>query len=127
MNFDTFKPNPKPAKTPKKKRKPIRSKSRKMTPEEYDFSLEVKALGCVVQEKADEIGDYCQGDIEYNHISICGRRKGHKVGIGLCTKHHRTGKISVHRAKKTFNRIFGTELELFEIVKRRLGITNNAS
>ena len=58
---------------------------------------------------------------EYHHLLTgagMGQRASHCDGIGLCPHHHRTGGhgIAIHAGIKTWEGVYGTELELLEQV-----------
>ena len=49
-----------------------------------------------------------------------GLRPSHFNVIGLCSRHHRTGKISIHLGKKAFVEKYGTEEQLAKQVRERI-------
>jgi hypothetical protein len=60
---------------------------------------------------------------EVHHIRSqtgLGLRPSHFATIPLCSKHHRTGKVSVHLGKKAFIEKYGTEQEILENVNREI-------
>lgn len=85
------------------------------TKAERDHMARVAALGCLI----------CRGPAEVHHITTCvgmGQRASHYETISLCGRHHRTGGfgVAIHAGKKTWESIYGTELELLEIVNNLL-------
>jgi len=62
---------------------------------------------------------------EPHHILECGRRISHEYTIPLCEKHHRSGDnnpyyVSRHPFKAEFERRYGKEFDLLDIVNRML-------
>lgn len=96
-----------------------------MTNDEKRHLSRVAELGC--------IACYLQGTpgtpAEVHHPRSgtgAGRKASHFDAIGLCPAHHRgtdhPRTPSIHLAKREFINRFGTEAELLELVRRRLGI-----
>ena len=79
---------------------------------------------------ADEPCQACTKDglwsaAEVHHITSAGRRMGHLFTIKLCPTHHRgDGKQvpSVHGSKKSFERRYGTQLELLAELQVLMGV-----
>lgn len=96
-----------------------------MTNDEKRHLSRVAELGC--------IACYLQGTpgtpAEVHHPRSgtgAGRKASHFDAIPLCPPHHRgtdhPRTPSIHLAKREFINRFGTEAELLELVRRRLGI-----
>lgn len=81
----------------------------------------VAALGCI----ACRVIGYEDTPPELHHIrsfSGIGQRGSNFDVIPLCAHHHRMDKNAIHQSKVNFERDFGTELELLEMVKGLLNI-----
>ncbi len=96
-------------------------KRKNITTAEREHIMQVKSLGCAVAFPAFMAGDFCEGAVEFHHLTKCGRRLGHAFGIGLCAKHHRYGGISIATGWKNFEKWYGTQLYLCEQVYKKLG------
>ena len=64
---------------------------------------------------------------EPHHILENGRRKGHQFTLPLCFPHHRSGLrtaevVSRHPHKAEFERRYGTEATLLDIVNRQIDV-----
>lgn len=75
----------------------------------------VAALGCLI----------CRRPAEVHHIRHqvgAGRRSSPYQTIPLCPEHHRHGNrgVAIHSGKVTWERKFGTELELLEQTRKLL-------
>ena len=61
-----------------------------------------------------------------HHIISGNRRMGHLFTLPLCYSHHQGGGLggipSVHQAKRTFEKKYGTELELLAGLQVELGL-----
>jgi len=73
----------------------------------------VVSLGCVV---CRNLG-HGETPAHYHHIRTgqgAGQRSGNGLGIPLCPAHHQHGGhgVAYHAGPKTFERIYGSELEL---------------
>lgn len=83
------------------------------TKEEKIWMDKVASLGCYV----------CQRPAALHHIrpkgTGMGRRTSHFHVIPLCYDHHQ-GQFSIHMAKKQFEKEYGTETEILEIVKQKV-------
>lgn len=115
MNFDYFRPNPKPAKTEKKRRKPIPHRSKKNKPidkESKAHLLLVKSMPCIACGS--------RSFVEAHHIvesyKRLGKREGkeHYYTIPLCNFHHEGEVLSIGNDKADFIEMFGTEMSLLE-------------
>ena len=75
----------------------------------------VAGLGCII----------CKRPAEIHHLPGMGMRASHFHTIPLCPEHHRNGNIgvAVHSGRRSFERNFGTELELLKKVNKLLGVT----
>lgn len=61
---------------------------------------------------------------EVHHITSAGRRMGHLFTLRLCPTHHRgDGKKvpSVHGSKRTFERVYGTQMQLLAELQVAVG------
>lgn len=79
----------------------------------------VASMGCI----ACEMLGYPGTPAEIHHIRAgmgMGQRNNHFQVIPLCPVHHRYGKDAVHVSPATFQRKFGTELELLDRVTDKL-------
>ena len=88
------------------------------TLEEKKWMEKVAAYGCVAC-----LQDGLSIAAEIHHIrkhTGMGLRPSHFNIIGLCSVHHRTGKISVHLGKKAFIEKYGTEEQLAKQVRERI-------
>lgn len=86
-----------------------------MSKAEKQYLAKVAELGCII----------CKSPAEIHHIRSgmgIGQRNNNSMVLPLCPQHHRTGGfgIAIHAGQKTWEQNFGTELELLEIVKRRI-------
>lgn len=87
---------------------------------EKEHLEKVATLGCI----ACELLGYQGTPAEIHHIREgmgMGQRNDHFHVIPLCPYHHRHGKEAVHQSKALFTKKFGTESELLEKVRRKLG------
>ena len=88
-------------------------KKKVATKKEKEWMSKVQALDCLI----------CSSPANIHHIrpkgTGIGRRSSHYETIPLCHFHHQ-GQFSIHNNKKAFEKKYGTEKELLEIVKRRL-------
>ena len=97
---------------------------------ETEHLLAVKALGCYVGIHFPEERQYCSGYAEAHHITDYGRRISHRHTIGLCFNHHHaqtplaTG-CSVHKGKRMFERMFGTQEDMLKWTWDKLGYSND--
>ena len=80
---------------------------------EREHLNKVAAMGCLI----------CESPANVHHIRPKGlgmsRRSSHFDTIPLCYDHHQ-GQFSIHNNKKAFEKKYGKEKALLEIVKRRL-------
>lgn len=114
MSFDYFRPNPKPAKTEKKTRKPVRKRGkhyRAASLTEKERMARLKTMPCIACRSRQQV--------EVHHITQGGRRLGHEFTLCLCHECHE-GKFSIGNAKKSFIMKYGTELELLGKVNKLL-------
>jgi hypothetical protein len=99
-----------------------------MTNTERKWRDRIIEHGCIACEK-DGHG-YVPASM--HHITQRGRRMGHLFSIPLCAAHHQYGgvipthdgaarMISLHLNKSEFTDRYGSELELLDEVKRRIG------
>ena len=83
------------------------------TKEEKQWMDKVASLGCYV----------CERPAALHHIrpkgTGMGRRTSHFHVIPLCYDHHQ-GQFSIHMSKKAFEKEYGTETEILEIVKQKV-------
>ncbi len=91
---------------------------------EREHLSRVAALGCIV---CRNLG-YGETPAEIHHIRTgqgIAQRADNFSSIPLCHPHHRTGGhgIAVHAGKQTWEKNFGTELELLEQVNNELGVS----
>lgn len=89
---------------------------------ERDHLSCVVALGCIVCRNLN----YGETLAEIHHIRSgqgAALRADNYSSIPLCHPHHRTGGhgVAVHAGKKTWEKNFGTELELLQQVNKELG------
>lgn len=94
---------------------------KKPTKAESEHMAKVAALGCIVRLWNDRCGQ----PAECHHIRHqvgAGRRSSHFHTIPLCPTHHRHGNhgTAIHSGKVTWERKFGTELELLAQVREML-------
>lgn len=87
-----------------------------MNKDELAYQRRVRELGCII----------CERPASLHHIRA-GVGKGQKASeydvIPLCPDHHQHGGYGVafHAGKKVWEDTYGTEAELLEEVKQRLG------
>ena len=83
------------------------------TKEEKQWMDKVASLGCYV----------CKRPAALHHIrpkgTGMGRRTSHFHVIPLCYDHHQ-GQFSIHMSKKQFEKEYGTETEILEIIKQKV-------
>lgn len=97
------------------------AKSKHKTKAEKHHLNKVAALGCIA---CRQIG-YFDTPAEIHHIRTgmgMGQRNDHWHAIPLCAQHHRHADNAIHRSKLNFERDFGTELELLELVNQLLKV-----
>lgn len=81
----------------------------------------ITRLGCVVCLRAG----YGFSECEIHHLltNRAGfRRNTDAQTIGLCPQHHRLGNlgVAIHAGKRSFERAYGTELELLNFTNNRI-------
>ncbi|MGW8664708.1 Ref family recombination enhancement nuclease [Serratia ureilytica] len=91
------------------------------TKDEKQWLSDVADLGCVV---CRNLG-YGPSPAEIHHIRTgqgTAQRATHKQTLPLCPTHHRTGGhgVAVHAGRKTWEKNYGSELELLEQVTREV-------
>ena len=84
-----------------------------MTKREREYRNRVVALGCLV---CRNLG-YGPTPADYHHIRTgqgTSQRASHFLGIPLCRDHHQHGGhgVAIHAGQETFERMYGTELDL---------------
>lgn len=57
---------------------------------------------------------------EWHHCRILGGKRVLTRVLPLCPRCHRTGAMSLHRAKKSFREKYGSEEELLKLVDQRI-------
>lgn len=88
-----------------------------MTVAEKQHVSRVVALGCV----ANHCG--CAAEAHHPRRGMgMGQRASHMDVIPLCPQHHRTGGfgVAIHMGQRTWEKKFGSEAELLELVRSRL-------
>lgn len=81
----------------------------------------ITRLGCIVC--LTHLGTWTPCAI--HHIREYGEKRKDSKTIGLCDPgHHKASGFGVHDGRETFERNFGTELELLEITNRMIGGNN---
>lgn len=88
---------------------------------EKQWMADVASLGCVACRNAG----YGESPAEVHHIretAGAGQKATDYETIPLCVPHHRTGGsgVAIHAGEKTWERKFGTELELLEQTVREV-------
>jgi hypothetical protein len=102
----------------------IRHKGHKKTKAGEDWKRRITDLGCIVCWK--EFGHFTPGAV--HHPLMNGRSAPDEQAICLCDPgHHKgapsdCGQVSIHPDKARFVERYGTEEELLEETKRRLGL-----
>ena len=74
----------------------------------------VAEIGCII----------CQSPAQVHHIREgqgMGQRSSPWLTIPLCEPHH-TGSLSIHKAKRQFEQLYGDELALLALTIRRLSL-----
>lgn len=88
---------------------------------EKEHLQKVAELGCVACERIGFSGS----PAEIHHIGngAMGKRASNFEVIPLCPTHHRTGGygVAVHAGRKEWEKNFGTEKELLNVVRLRVG------
>jgi hypothetical protein len=89
---------------------------------EREHLSRVAALGCIVCRNLN----YGETPAEIHHIRTgqgVAQRADNFSSIPLCHSHHRTGGhgVAMHAGRRTWEKNFGTELELLEQVNNELG------
>lgn len=77
---------------------------------EREHLLKIKEMDCCACGRP--------GPSDAHHITGCGRRISHFHTIPLCKNCHQYGAVSVHRSKKTFELMYGTQMQLLEKIVR---------
>lgn len=87
------------------------------------FERMKRDIGCIVCWLSTGIRS---GPVEIHHIVRGNKRLGHWYSIPLCCSHHRipgTGLMtSIANGRKSFERVHGTELDLWRKVQHILGL-----
>ena len=94
--------------------------SKSATKAEREWMALIADRGCVA---CSIDGEFSQASV--HHITNAGRRMGHLFTIPLCWSHHEgDGKEvpSVHGSKRSFEKRYGTQLELLRRLQVELGI-----
>ena len=99
---------------------------RRPTKAEEAYLSKVAHMGCLVCE----MQGYPDTPAEIHHVrdgNGTGQRSNHYRVIPLCPLHHRTGGygIAFHAGEKRWEKLYGKEVELLEIVKCRLESNSN--
>lgn len=91
-----------------------------MNKSEREHLSKIAAMGCIVCERAG-IPD-CPAEIHHIRTGQGQKRASHFEVIPLCPDHHRSGGhgVAIHAGRKTWESLYGTELELLEIINGRL-------
>ena len=90
-----------------------------MKKSERDHLNKVASLGCI----ACSIMGYQETPAQIHHILHgmgMGQRNSNYHVIPLCPVHHLQGDNAIHVSKINFERDFGTELDLLEMVRERV-------
>lgn len=90
------------------------------TKKEKIYMSKVVAIGCIL--------DNCRMPAEVHHIRAgvgMGQRNSNFNILPLCPAHHRTGGfgVAIHAGQKTWEKKYGTELDLLNKVKLFIDIT----
>lgn len=96
--------------------------SKPPTKVEREWMNRITDYGCIACRK-DGIHD---SPASVHHIVQGNRRMGHLFTLPLCYAHHQGGGLggvpSVHQAKATFTKRYGSELELLAELQVQLGV-----
>lgn len=91
-----------------------------MTTAERKHLAAVASLGCIVCRNLG-LGDTGPNTAIHHirHQVGMGRRASHFETLPLCPAHHQTGGhgVAIHAGKETWERLYGTEVELLEQVR----------
>lgn len=92
-------------------------KSLAKTKAEREHMARVADLGCIVCR--NEHDAFTLAELHHVNAHGMGLRSDNYSVIPLCPAHHRTGGygVAVHAGKRTWEEIFGTEIELLEQVR----------
>lgn len=99
-------------------------KGRTPNAEELRFMDAIGSLGCLACAKDGNVNPW----ISLHHIQGRTQVGAHKKVIGLCAGHHQKGTgndptmIAVHPDKYRFEQKYGTQYELLEEAKQKLGL-----
>lgn len=91
---------------------------------ERKFMDAIGSLGCLACAIDGRVNPW----ISLHHIRGRTQPGAHMKVIGLCGPHHQQddtdplGRVSLHGRKATFEAMYGTEEELLEAAKQKLGI-----
>jgi len=94
-----------------------------MNKADSDRLVAISAMPCIVCRQ-EGLGDT---PAEPHHLVQAGRRRGHQYTIPLCYPHHREGLrtaqvVSRHPYKAEFEKRYGTEFSLLDIVNQWLNL-----
>jgi len=106
---------------------------KRITAAEGEHLERVRALGCCACIK---FGLVWLWPVEAHHLLHAGRRIGHHAVVGLCPSHHRgtpftlyqtlmiprEARVSIASGSRAFARVYGSELDLWRGVQRKLGL-----
>jgi len=102
------------------------AKKRPPNKEESERMGRLIALGCFVGQNFNLLDEHkCGGRLEIHHIRRMGAKTDHKRSFCLCTHHHQVQTplphgYAVHKSTKLFEKKFGTQEEILEIVEQQL-------
>lgn len=99
-------------------------KGRTPTVAERRFMDAIGSLGCLACAKDGNVNPW----ISLHHIDGRTKPGAHMKVIGLCAPHHQQDdtdpmrRVAVHPNKARFEAMYGTQYELLETAKQRLGM-----
>lgn len=103
----------------------MKTKQRSVTEEERELWHRMAGIGCVACLIDGNVNPF----VSIHHIDGRTKPDCHKKVLPLCAGHHQDGTgndktmIAVHPYKAQFEALYGTQYELLESVKQRLGLT----
>jgi len=105
-----------------------------LTPAEREHLKRVRELGCVC---CAQFGLIWLWPVEIHHLVEHNQRMGHAYIIPCCSSHHRgtpftlyqtllipaAARVSIASGSRAFARVYGSELDLWRGVQRKLGLS----
>lgn len=97
-------------------------KAKPMTPAERKragiIRAEIGCIACIIDGNRDPVPAYL------HHCLDTGVRRGHMFSYGLCDEHHVGNDCSIHKTKRKFNAIYGTDDDLIAMTDELVAAHN---